>query len=198
MLTSVLEGRPKCHLTWHSDTCFVVGWEQIVQICHIFWPQKPSSSNEIALWNSNTSNDETDSLISSASTVALNSQFKVCVQITAQLDLGQSYDSNVVICGVATHQNHVLVLAYPSKTIESLLVVEEGQDRLPKLLVYDSAGPLFTPVTPPSEIDSIMSSEEDLFEEIGREDVDLKMLPEYEFQGLGLGKSSLNAARLLF
>ena len=166
----------------------MIGWAKTIQICHIIRPPKPTQ--EVAVWSSNiSSNDDAESVISSSSTVALSGQLGAYVQITMQIELTQSNQSDPLICGIATHQNGILVLVYPSRTIESLLVAEnEVQERPPQLVVYDVADALLSPAYPPGDLDSILSAEEDKFEEISREDVDLKMPPGRGFQGLGLGK----------
>lgn len=113
---------------------------------------------------------------------------KEYVQIATQLDLGRDVDRGI-ICGIAAHQNRILVLLYRLKSVESLLVVGSGKERLPQLLVADVGDALTNPLCSLSDLD-LMLSIEDSFEEISAEDVELKIPPEDGFQGLGLGEPS--------
>ncbi|KAH9284362.1 Vacuolar protein sorting-associated protein 41 -like protein [Echinococcus granulosus] len=183
-LDNVLEGSLRCHLTWYSDSCFLIGWEKIVQVCQILRPSSPAHE---AIWSSTASNDDNESIASShysASIVSGPAQPKEYVQIATQLDLGRGEDRGV-ICGIATHQNRILVLLYPLKSVESLLVVGPGGERSPQLLVADVGDALTNPSCPLSELD-LMFPVEDAFEEISLEDVELRIPPEHGFQGLGL------------
>ncbi|KAL5109176.1 hypothetical protein TcWFU_007203 [Taenia crassiceps] len=180
----VLEGNLRCHLTWCSDSCFLVGWEKIVQVCHILRPNGPTHE---AIWSSTTSNDDNESIVSShysGSVVGNPAPLKEYVQIATQFDLERGEDRGV-ICGIAAHQNRILVLLYRLKSVESLLMVGPGGERLPQLLVADVGDALTNPLC--SQIDfDLMLPVEDSFEEISVEDVELKILPETGFQGLGL------------
>ncbi|VDM22502.1 unnamed protein product [Hydatigera taeniaeformis] len=187
-LGSVFERNPRCHLAWCSDTCFLIGWEKIVQVCHILRPSGPTHE---ATWSSTASNDDNESIASShysASVVGTPALPKEYVQIAAQIDLGRD-EKRGVICGIAMHQNRILVLLYRLKSVESLLEVEPRKERPPQLLVVDVGDALINPLCSPSDLDSMLPME-DSFEEISLEEVDLKVPPEYGLRGLGLATIS--------
>ncbi|KAL5971013.1 hypothetical protein TSMEX_001320 [Taenia solium] len=167
-----------------NSDCFLIGWEKIVQVCHILRPNGPTHE---AIWSSTASNDDTESIASShysASVVGSPALPKEYVQLATQLDLGRD-ENRGVICGIAAHQNRILVLLYRLKSVESLLVVEPGGKRLPQLLVADVGDALTNPFSSLNDLD-LMLPMEDSFEEISLEDVELKIPPEDGFQGLGL------------
>lgn len=205
---STLEGRPRCHLSWHSDTCFLIGWEKTVQVCHIITPpSNDQSTTGDVLWTSTASNADTESVASNStlnSTSVISSVLGVrqYVQLTVQFSLqgGDNEGSGDIICGIASHQGRILVLLYSPRSFESLLdaqeVTEAKEEMLrveksPQLVLLDIGEALTaTPYsTMMSDLDSMLDvNEEDAFEEISREDVEVKIPT--GLQGLGLGKLS--------
>lgn len=113
------------------------------------------------------------------------------VQIGNHIDL--SRDAGV-ICGIATHQERILVLLYPARSIESLLSsgvpeeAEAGRERLPQILVLDVGEALSAAGCTQSELASILSGDE-AFEEVSQEDVMMKLSSSVGCYGLGLGKN---------
>ncbi|VUZ54161.1 unnamed protein product [Hymenolepis diminuta] len=207
--SSTLEGRPKCHLSWHSDTCFLIGWERTVQVCHIITPplNDQSTAGDV-LWTSTASNADTESIASNStlnSTSVISSVLGVrqYVQLTVQFSL-QGGDNNEgsgdIICGIASHQGRILVLLYSPRSFESLLEAQEVTEakeemlrveKSPQLVLLDIGEALTaTPYsTTMSDLDSMLDvDEENAFEEISREDVDVKIST--GLQGLGLATIS--------
>ncbi|VDO03843.1 unnamed protein product [Rodentolepis nana] len=205
---SALECRPSYYLSWHSDTCFLIGWEKTVQVCHIVTPSSndQSTSRDI-LWTSTTSNDDTESVASNStlnSTSIISSVlgFREFVQLTVQFSLQRGDDdegSGEIIYGIASHQGRILALLYSPKSFESLLDVQEmthdteellNVGKSPQLVVLDIGEALTAAPCPiMNDLDSMLDvSEEDSFEEISREDVEVKIPP--GSHGLGLATIS--------
>lgn len=196
----MLRGRPRCHLSWHSDTCFLIGWEKTIQVCHIIRPPPDDQGIGGVRWSSTAFNDDAESI---ASTSSINSTSAISsilvpshhVQLTVQFTLHHDEDFEI-ICGIATHQSRILVLLYSQRSFESLLaeeITEATEDNLsleksPQLLTIDVGEALSAPSLMISDLDSILSSGDDAFEEVSREDVDLRIPPGRGLQGLGLGK----------
>lgn len=128
----------------------------------------------------------TTSSIANASLASLPQRRAVRIGCRVDLPLGTG-----VICGVAAHQDRILVLLYPSRSMDSLFVLE-GLDspRLPQILILDVGDALqFTsaPSLIGDDVSSILSGGDETFSEVSREDVTLKLSSSVGCFGMGIG-----------
>lgn len=201
--SSILEGRSRCHIAWHSDTCFLIGWEKTIQVCYII---TPATGGDIS-WTSTASNDDTESVVSNSTinstsliggVVAVSQYVKLAVQFSLKPKDDRRRRTSDIICGIASHQNRILALLYCPLSFESLLEVQEAtesivspvMEKLPQLVVFDigealNSAPYSTIL---GDLESTLGGdedEEDAFEEISREDVVVK--GKFGLRDLGLG-----------
>lgn len=96
-----------------------------------------------------------------------------------------------IICGLATHQNRILLLLYPENSIEAIFdgsASTIAQPQVPQIVVMDvgeSLGDNTCMQQLTADQISVISLEES--EEVNREEVMLRCCPETRFQGIGLG-----------
>ncbi|VDD81854.1 unnamed protein product [Mesocestoides corti] len=181
----------KSILIWADDSSVYVYNLRRRQLIN-YIPKPPSTSDPTfsATWSSSVSNDDRESLISipESSISGSLTPSKQSVQIAIQHDLAQD-DTVGVICGIAAHNDRVLVLLCPQKSIESLLVGTLDEDashnKPPQLLVADVGEALCAPACQQTDTASVLSATYP-FEEVSREDVLINLSPSYSCRDVGL------------
>ncbi|OON19248.1 WD domain, G-beta repeat protein [Opisthorchis viverrini] len=109
-----------CHLTWCTDTCFLVGRGHCLRICQIFERYQATERRQ----SSKQSVGRTSSVhipTGSDSPTGLASRY---VELSYQVDL-----ADCLVCGVSRHQTNLLALTVPrfSTTVESSEIPVELQ-----------------------------------------------------------------------